>query len=347
MQYQAIAEWFTGIRVLVTGAGGFVGNALARWLHEEGQAKVWTLIRDVDAAQPYHSREIYPRFIEGSITGDITDERVVERAYAESEPEIVFHLAAMSQVRHARMSPRENYRSNIMGTVNVLESARQIAPGATIVVASSDKAYGKASGVIDENTQINPIHPYDTAKASADLIAQSYAQYYQQAIIITRCGNIYGPGDANWQRLIPGVMRDLIYRRRPVLRSDGSHIRDYNYIQDIVIRYALCAIGVSQAWSLGPIQIPIGSAWLISSDKAYSVLDIVNACQAVIPWGNLYPPIIKAEASDETPKLVLNGERFRATFNPPAPTPLMDGLEETSQWLMDYMLGGLHGKPAS
>jgi len=344
LPYDQLASWFTGKRVLVTGATGFVGNAVAKWLNTEGQARVWTIVRDIDPVAPYN-RELYVRYIEGCITGDITDEKVVERAIAESEPEVVFHLAAVSQVRHARISPKENYRTNVMGTVNLLESLRLLAPAAAVVVASSDKAYGKPTEkVISNKSNLNPVHPYDTAKATADMIARSYALYYNQQIIITRCGNIYGPGDVNWQRLIPGVLRELIYYRRPVIRSDGKHVRDYNYIDDIVLAYLYCAVGISQPWILGPVEIPNGSSWLIASELgSFSVLNVVDACRAVIPWGHEYPPIIKNEAQDETKVLRLDGSKFRETFGMQKSVRLLDGIEATAEWMMDYLLGGLNG----
>jgi CDP-glucose 4,6-dehydratase len=348
LPYEDIAKRFEGKRVLVTGAAGFVGNALARWLHMEGQARVWTIVRDIDPAAPYHRREFYTRYIDGCITGDITNEMVIERAVAESEPEIVFHLAAVSQVRHARIAPRENYRTNVMGTVNLLESLRLLAPDAAVVVASSDKAYGKVEpdihgkSIIDNETALDPVHPYDTAKATADVIARSYALYYGQRIIITRCGNIYGPGDVNWQRLIPGVLRDLIQYRKPLIRSDGKHIRDYNYIDDIVLAYVLCAIGIMEPWAFGPVEISNGSSWLIANEMGtFSVLDVVDACRAAVPWGHEYPPLIMDTAKDETPVLRLDGSKFRETFGMPKSTKLLDGIEATVEWLTDYLIGGL------
>ena len=136
-----VTSWYSGKRVLITGAAGFVGRALARALHANG-ARVWVIVRDIDKVSPFHSWDIWPQYIESTIMGDLTDYNLVERAFAESEPEIVFHLAAMSQVKHNRIAPRQAYRNNTMGTVNILEGVRLLAPEAGVVIASSDKVFG-------------------------------------------------------------------------------------------------------------------------------------------------------------------------------------------------------------
>lgn len=332
-----IANWYTGKRVLVTGAAGFVGNSLAKRLYNSG-ARVWTVIRDTDAVTPFSGWETWPRFIESTLCGDLTNYDFVERAMAESEPDVVFHLAAMSQVRHNRIAPRQAYRNNTMGTVNVLEGVRLLAPEAGMVVASSDKAFGEPLETpLTDKTPINPVHPYDASKAAGDIAAQSYGRYYGVKVGITRCGNIYGPGDVNWQRLIPGVLRDLISRKRPIIRSDGKSERDYNFIDDIVDAYLRVGIGMLQPLFFGPRIFAPGRTWLIASGKSFSVLDILSLCRLAVPWGTEIEPIIENTAVDETPALILDGSGFDATFGRYQLTKIGPGLDATAKWMMEYL----------
>ena len=332
-----VASWYKGKRILITGAAGFVGGALAKQLYLAG-AKVWTIVRDIDNVAPYHSWWKWPGRIESTITGDITDYNLIERAIAESEPEIVFHLAAMSQVKHNRIAPRQAYRNNTMGTVNILEGVRLLAPDAGVVVASSDKAFGEPleSPLLD-TSPINPVHPYDASKAAGDIAAQSYGRYYDVRVGITRCGNIYGPGDVNWQRLIPGVLRDLIYRRRPVIRSDGKSVRDYNFIDDIVDAYLRVGIGMLQPLFFGPRIFEPGQTWLIASGNSLSVLDIVSLCRLALPWGTIIEPIVESSAVDETKALVLDGSNFDDVFGRYERTAIGPGIEKTAEWLVEYL----------
>jgi len=332
-----VANWYAGKRVLVTGAAGFVGSALAKQLYSSG-AKVWAVVRDIDKVSPYHGWWKWPGRIEATICGDLTDYDLVERAIAESEPEVVFHLAAMSQVRHNRIAPRQAFRSNIMGTVNILEGVRLLAPEAGAVVASSDKAYGEPLETpITNKTPFNPVHPYDASKAAGDIVAQSYGRYYGVKVGTTRCGNIYGPGDVNWQRLIPGVLRDLICRKQPIIRSDGKSERDYNYIGDIVDAYLRVGIGMLQPLFFGPRIFQPGYTWLIASGKSHSVLDILNLCRLALPWAHEIEPIIENSAVDETPSLILDGSNFNSDFGVYQKMPIGPGIEATAKWLMEYL----------
>ena len=338
MQKKAdIANWYAGKRVLITGAAGFVGSALAKSLYLSG-ARVWAIVRDIDRAVPYHGRSIWPQHIESTINGDLTDYDFIERAIAESEPEMVFHLAAMSQVKHNRIAPRQAYRNNTMGTVNILEGVRLLAPEAGVVVASSDKVFGEPLETpLRDTTPINPVHPYDASKAAGDIAAQSYGRYYDVRVGITRCGNIYGPGDVNWQRLVPGVLRDLICRRRPIIRSDGKSVRDYNFIDDIVDAYLRVGIGMVQPLFFGPRVFPSGKTWLIASGNSMSVLDIVSLCRLALPRGHEIEPIIESSAVDETPALVLDGSGFDQDFGRYQNTMIGSGIEMTANWLLEYL----------
>ena len=332
-----VANWYAGKRVLVTGAAGFVGSALAKRLYLNG-ARVWAIVRDIDDTVPFHGWDKWPRNIESTINGDLTDYDFVERAIAESEPDVIFHLAAMSQVRHNRIAPRQAYRNNTMGTVNVLEGVRLLAPDAGIVVASSDKVFGEPlESPLRDTTPINPVHPYDASKAAGDIAAQSYGRYYDVRVGITRCGNIYGPGDVNWQRLIPGILRELIHRRQPVIRSDGKSVRDYNFIDDIVDAYLRVGIGMLQPLFFGPRIFKPGQTWLIASGNSLSVLDIVSLCRLALPWGLEIEPIVENSAVDETPALVLDGSVFDMDFGRYQHTKIGPGIDATAEWLLEYL----------
>ena len=336
-----IYNWYAGKRVLVTGCAGFVGSAIAERLHYHG-AKVFATVRDVDPVRPFFSRDKWPRYIESVVAGDLTDYDVAQRAVAEAEPDVIFHLAAMSQVRHCARLPRLNFESNIMGAVNIMESVRTLGASSAIVIASSDKAYGEpVEYPVKDSTPFNPVHPYDAAKAAVDIVAQSYARYFKMRIGITRCGNIYGPGDVNWQRLIPGTLRDLLYHRRPILRSDGLSTRDYNYIEDIVEAYARVGVAYGQPYFFGPKIFAPGGTWIITSEMNYSVLDIVNMCRLAIPWGAEIEPEVHGTATDETKLLPLDGTKFTKDFEWYVRTDVQDGIDITVEWLMTYLGEGL------
>ena len=181
------------------------------------------------------------------------------------------------------------------------------------------------------------MHPYDASKAAADIAARSYGRYYGIKVGITRCGNIYGPGDANWQRLIPGVLRDLIYRRAPIIRSDGKSVRDYNYIDDIVDAYLRVGIGTQQPLFFGPRIFAPGQTWLVASGYSLSVLDIVNLCRMALPEGLEIEPIIEGSAVDETKALVLDGSNFEKSFDWHERTPIESGIQATAEWLVEYL----------
>jgi len=325
-------ERYKGLRVLVTGASGFLGGAIVRRLIDYG-AMIWCLERDL---QLFHQRPLarFPwREIEDIISGDLRDYWACERAIGESSPHIVFHCAAMTQVGQSRVMPLQSYQTNVMGTVNLLDNLRQMRP-TPIIVSSSDKAYGHpVEEPISEYTRFNPVHPYDTSKAAMDLIASSYGKYYDMNVAITRCGNIYGPGDCNWQRLVPGIFRDMIKGNAPIIRSDGKQVRDYNYIDDIVDAYLL----------LGQKMMHVqyaGCGYIISANEHHSVLDMVKKMRSIVPELNPKKPKVLGEAQDETEELVLDGRRFRQEFDWEPRVTLDQGLRKTADWLMMYLRRG-------
>jgi len=324
---------YGGRRVLVTGASGFLGGAIVRRLIDCG-ARVWCIWRDLPNCRGESAR--WPP-VEDYISGDTRDYLTVERAICESLPQIIFHCAAMTQVGQSRLMPRQSYETNIMGTVNLLDNVRKMKPLTPVVVASSDKAYGEpVEEPITELTPFNPCHPYDTSKAAMDMIASSYGKYYEMNIAITRCGNIYGPGDMNWQRLVPSIFRNLIEGQAPIIRSDGKQIRDYNYISDIVNAYLLLG------WKMMS-KCMAGDGYIISAGEHHSVIAMVEEMRSVMldisPRYNIQAKsIILGEAQDETERLIVDGSLFRKEFNWRPEVLLRLGLQRTAVWLIDQII---------
>src|SRR5918912_1703204 len=217
-------------RVFVTGCTGLVGAETVRALLERG-AHVVGLMRD-----RVPGSELFRGGLAGRIDvvrGAVEDAAFLERALAEYEIRTVIHLAAQTIVGIANRSPLSTFETNIKGTWCVLEAARRCGTSPQVVVASSDKAYGEQTTLpYTEDAPLQGRHPYDASKSCADILALTYHHTYRMPVCVTRCGNFYGGGDLNWNRLVPGTIRSVLRGERPVLRSDGTLIRDYFYVKD-------------------------------------------------------------------------------------------------------------------
>src|SRR5579862_1036271 len=223
----------------VTGATGLLGSWLTRSLTESG-ADVVCLVRDwVPQSELVRGGTLDKVKV---VRGDLRDREVIERTLAEYEIDTVFHLAAQTIVGIANRNPISTFESNIAGTWNVLEACRRSPAVKAIVLASSDKAYGDQEHLpYSEDTPLEGRHPYDVSKSCSDLIAQAYGKTYNLPAAITRCGNFYGGGDLNWNRIVPGTIRSVLHRQRPIIRSDGQSVRDYFYVEDGTAAYMLLA----------------------------------------------------------------------------------------------------------
>jgi CDP-glucose 4,6-dehydratase len=223
----------------VTGGTGLVGSWLVKRLIEAG-ADVTCLVRDwVPQSEMVRAGYIDKVKV---VRGDIRDRDMLERALGEFEIDTVIHLAAQTIVTIANRNPISTFETNIGGTWNLLEASRRSPKVKQIVIASSDKAYGDQEVLpYDENTPLQGQHPYDVSKSAADLIAYTYAKSFDLPVAITRCGNFYGGGDLNWNRIIPGTIRSILRGQRPIIRSDGEYIRDYFYVEDGAAAYMLLA----------------------------------------------------------------------------------------------------------
>src|SRR3989338_6219483 len=226
-------------KIFITGATGLLGSWLTEALVQKG-ATVVVLIRDWVPDSLLVSSPAFEKVI--VVRGDLVDIEVVERILNEYEIDTVFHLGAQTIVQTANRSPLSSFESNIKGTWVLLEACRHLGTVQRIVVASTDKAYGTQPVLpYTEEMPLLACHPYDVSKACADMIAQAYYATYKLPLAIARCGNIYGGGDLNFNRIIPGTIRSLYDHERPVIRSDGQYIRDYIYIKDVIAGYILLA----------------------------------------------------------------------------------------------------------
>lgn len=227
--------------VLVTGANGLLGAHVVKILVDLG-AKVHALTLDINRDSFYVRDLDHSRFREYTV--DLNDPLGLQRIFTQVQPQVVLHLGAETQVKTGYLNPYLTYSTNFLGTLHILEIARKYLTSLeSIVVASSDKAYGEADQLpYTEKTQLKAHGPYDTSKACMDLMCQSYGQTYDLPITILRAGNIYGPGDLNWDRIIPGVVRWLIKNETPVLRSSGEMIRDYIYVEDVARAYLIAGL---------------------------------------------------------------------------------------------------------
>lgn len=327
--------------VLVTGADGFIGSHLCYSLARSGfrchAVTGW-------AERPWLPFWVWARNNNrlASISNiDIADRRQVEKVIATARPDVIFHMAAMSQVKDAEVSPLEAVHVNTVGTANVIEAALnskwEVKP--LIIIASSDKAYGGhdySDGTrLTEQSLLKPKHPYDGTKAAADLIAQSYQSFYKLPIVITRFANVYGPSDVNWQRLIPGVLRDIIVGREPYLRSDGSDVREYLYITDAMAAYKAIIKTVSEnrensvLWDQPVVNV--------AANQGHSVREIMSYLGVLIPSFNPKSVAYTGDSKTETPKIALHDGYLRALTGWQPKVKLAEGLTVTINWLSYYL----------
>jgi CDP-glucose 4,6-dehydratase len=308
--------------VLVTGGTGLVGAALVRRLVEKG-ADVVCLVRDWVPQSELVRSGLLDRV--RVARGDVRDQNLLERVLGEYEVSTAFHLAAQTTVPVANRNPVATFDTNIGGTWALLEACRRSPAVQQIVVASSDKAYGESSSLpYTEDSPLAARHPYDVSKACADLLAQSYAASFDSPVVIARCGNFYGPGDLNWNRIVPGTIRSVIRGERPVVRSDGHYVRDYFFVEDGAAAYMLLAERLMERADLR------GRAFNFSNETALSVLELVRRILAVM--GSEVEVEVRNEAANEIRRQYLSAARARAEL---AWRPLFDldeGLRRTAAW---------------
>jgi CDP-glucose 4,6-dehydratase len=313
--------------VLVTGGTGLLGSWLVSQLLEAG-SQVVCLVRDwVPQSELVRSRRIEQV---NTVRGDVADRDLIERVLGEYEVEVVFHLAAQTIVGIANRNPVSTFSTNIGGTWNLLEACRRSPKVSSIVVASSDKAYGDQEHLpYNESMPLQGRHPYDVSKSCADLIAQTYAASYNLPVAVTRCGNFYGGGDLNWNRVVPGTVRSILRGERPVVRSDGNFVRDYFYIEDGGAAYMLLAERLASDPTLR------GQAFNFSNESQISVLEMVNLILRKMK-SSLGPEVLN-QASNEIRHQFLSAERARTVLHWRPQFTLDAGLDRTLAWYRDFL----------
>lgn len=322
--------------VFVTGCTGLLGSSLTRHLVEQG-ANVVGLVRDGVPRSLLVQEGLLQQI--SIVHGALEDYMLLERALNEYEIEVVFHLAAQTIVGTANRNPLSTFEANIKGTWQLLEACRRVPTVKRVVFASSDKAYGDHEVLpYQEDAPLIGRHPYDVSKSCSDLIAQSYHHTYGMNVCITRCGNLYGPGDLNFNRLIPGTIRSLLNDEKPVIRSDGSYIRDYFFVEDGVEAYLHLAEAMDRM-DIG------GHAFNFSNELQVSVLDLVNRITHLIGRTDLAPVVLN-QATGEIKHQYLSAEKARTMLDWHPRHTVEEGLSRTIEWYRNFLTEHNQALPA-
>jgi CDP-glucose 4,6-dehydratase len=313
--------------VFITGATGLVGSWLTKFLLDEG-ANVVALVRDIVPKSILWSSSGEFEYIKDNLTiinGELEDYLLLERVLSEYEIEVVFHLGAQTIVGIANRNPLSTFESNVRGTYNLLEACRRSLLIKSVVIASSDKAYGEQEQLpYDETAPLQGTHPYDVSKSCADLIAYTYYNTFKLPVCVTRCGNFYGPGDLNFNRIIPGTIRSLLNNESPIIRSDGKFIRDYFYVKDGALAYMLLAEKM-----LTDISIH-GEAYNFSNETQVTVLELVDEIIELMEVD--VEPTILNQAQHEIRNQYLSAKKAKEQLGWNAKYTLDSSLEETIEW---------------
>lgn len=319
-------EFWNDRNVFVTGCTGLLGSWLTKKLVESG-ANVIGLIRDLVPKSNLNWSGFDDKIV--TVRGEIEDYFILERVLNEYEIDTVFHLAAQTIVTIANRNPISTFNANIKGTWNLLEATRRSPLLERMVVASSDKAYGSQLNLpYDEKTPLEGKHPYDVSKSCADLLCGSYHETYGLPVCVTRCGNFYGGGDLNFNRIVPGTIRSVLENNRPIIRSDGKMVRDYFYIEDGAEAYMLLAEKMTKKIH--------GEAFNFSNEDPMNVLEIVN--EILKAMSSDLKPIIRNESSNEIEKQYLSALKAREILGWNSRYSMEEGLEKTIKWYQDLSL---------
>lgn len=328
---QSCPEFWRDRPTLVTGATGLLGGWLVRQLLA-AEADVVCLVRDWVPQSEFVRAGLRDRV--KVVNGDVRSQSLLERVLGEYEIDTVIHLAAQTIVGIANRNPVSTFKTNIAGTWALLEACRRSPAVKQIVVASSDKAYGEHKQLpYDEDAPLMGRHPYDVSKSCADLIAQSYAATYGLPVAITRCGNFYGGGDLNWNRIVPGTIRSVLRGQPPVIRSDGKFVRDYLYAEDGAAANMLLAQQLSVNNSLA------GQAFNFSNETQVTVTELVDRILKLMK-SDLQPDV-RNEATNEIREQYLSARKAREVLGWKPLFTLDEGLQRTINWYEEFLGAGV------
>ncbi|MBM3545744.1 MAG: NAD-dependent epimerase/dehydratase family protein [Alphaproteobacteria bacterium] len=313
--------------VLVTGATGLLGGWLTQRLLTEG-ARPTCLVRDGVPTERTHLDGTLKRV--AVVRGDVRDGALMRRIVSEYEVEVVMHLAAQTVVGVAAVNPAETFDVNVAGTWTLLDACRQSDRIRAVIFASSDKAYGIQPALpYTEEMPLLGCHPYDASKVAAEAVVQSFVSSFGTPAVITRCANLYGGGDLNWNRLVPGTIRSLLRGDRPVIRSDGTLTRDYLYVEDAADAYVRLAEWVAGA------RDRAGSVFNISTEQTSTVLEIVASVSKAMAID--LAPDIRGEARLEILHQHLSAKLLMAKLGWAPRHDLADGMKQTVAWYRAYL----------
>ncbi|MEW4194288.1 GDP-mannose 4,6-dehydratase [Bacillus altitudinis] len=320
-----MSGFWKGKNVFVTGCTGLLGSYLVKELIDQG-ANVTGLVRDqVPRSNLYQGSQFEKMNV---VQGALEDMQTIERALGEYEIDTVFHLAAQAIVGVANRHPVSTFEANILGTWNVLEACRRQPLIKRVIVASSDKAYGDQEQLpYDEDMPLNGKHPYDVSKSCADLISHTYYNTYGLPVCITRCGNLYGGGDLNFNRIIPQTIQLVLEGKAPEIRSDGTFIRDYFYIEDAVKAYLLLAEKMEEKGLAG-------EAFNFSNEIQLTVLELVDKILKAMS-SELKPRILN-QGTHEIKHQYLSAEKARKLLDWKPDYSIDEGLEKTIEWYREF-----------
>ena len=326
MENLGVKRFWIDRPILVTGATGLVGSWLVRRL-KTMDADVVCLVRDwIPQSELVRSNILDEVKI---VRGDVRDQSLLERILGEYEVDSVVHLAAQTIVPIANRNAISTYETNIGGTWSLLEACRRSPQVKQIVIASSDKAYGDQENLpYVEEMPLRGLYPYDVSKSCADLIGQSYAYAYGLPVVISRCGNFFGGGDLNWNRIVPGTVRSILRRQRPIIRSDGNYLRDYFYVEDGANAYALLVEKLAEDRDLA------GQAFNFSNEQPITVLEMAD--RITVLMASDLKPEVKNEATNEIRRQFLNAAKARRVLGWEPDYSLDEGLLKTIDWYRDY-----------
>lgn len=314
-------------RVFITGANGFVGSWLSRALIERG-AEVSALVKEEIPNSLFNAEKSKLKKI---FQGSLVDYHLIERIFKKERPDTCFHLAAQAIVGKANQFPLPTFESNIKGTWNILEAARNDGIG-RMVVASSDKAYGEHEKLpYTEDFSLSALHPYDASKACSDILARTYAYTYNLPLAVTRCSNIYGEGDINFSRIIPDTIRSVLKNKNPIICSDENPLRDYIYIEDAARAYLTLAEHIGE-------KAINGQAFNFGTGRPISVLELVNKIIELSGRESLKPVILgKGKLKGEIDKQYLDITKAERLLNWKPRYSLEEGLKKTIKWYKNFL----------